>query len=182
MKRQAMGLVLLAGLLIAGCSDKEETKEKAEAPQTTSETKPAVDGSKETGENRVTQPIEEAKNLPPEEKEALMKTLARHVDAFNAKDLDAYMSTISKHTERNYEEERLYVKKVFDTFEAKMEPQHTVIIKYDEEKKEAYMFIVMKSITKDLQTGKEIEETTRQVMKLNKEEDGWKQTALSAMK
>lgn len=177
LKYKWMGLALLAGIVMAGCGNEEEKQEKAEKPQAIEETKP-----EETKKVPVTQPIEEADNIPPKEKEELMKTLTQHVEAFNKEDLDAYMDTISKNTERNYEEERLYVKKVFDTFDAKMEPQHTAIIKYDDKKKEAYIFVAMKSTTKDLQTGKEIEETTRQIMQFNKEEGGWKQTGLSAMK
>ncbi|KZR59834.1 hypothetical protein [Pseudobacillus badius] len=183
MIRKFMGLALAAGVLLAGCGDDEkEQKEQTEAPPAAEAPKPADDQPEKAKPPVTTQPIEEADNIPPQEKEELMKTFNRHVDAFNSKDLDAYMDTISKNTERNYEEERLYVKKVFDTFDAKMEPKHTVIIKYDPEKKEAYIFVAMKSVTKDLQTGKEIEETTRQIMTFNKEKDGWKQTALSAMK
>ncbi|KAB7706597.1 hypothetical protein F9802_10385 [Bacillus aerolatus] len=175
MKFRLIGLALLAAVLFAGCGDeeaKEEKKEKTDEIQTTEEAE----------QQPVTRPIEEADNIPPKEKEELMKTLTRHVDAFNGKDLDAYMDTISKNTDRDYEEERLYVKKVFDTFDAKMEPLHTAIIKYDDKKKEAHIFVAMKSVTKDLQSEKEIEETTRQIMVFNKEEGGWKQTALSAMK
>ncbi|MEK4027897.1 hypothetical protein MKZ02_04940 [Pseudobacillus sp. FSL P4-0506] len=182
MIRRLMVPALLAGILLAGCGDEEAKKEKADQSQAAEDPKPAADQPEETKQPVVTQPIEDVDNVPPKEKEELMKTLAQHVDAFNGKDLDAYMETISKNTERNYEEERLYVKKVFDTFDAKMEPQHTAIIKYDDKKKEAYIFVAMKSVTKDLQTGKEVAETTRQVMKFNKEKDGWKQTALSAMK
>ena len=177
-----MGLALLTGVLLVGCGNEEKKEEKPDQSQTTEEPKPAADHPAETKQPIITQPIEEADNIPPKEKEELMKTLARHIDAFNGKNLDAYMDTISKNTDRNYEEERSYVKKVFDTFDAKMVPQHTAIIKYDDKKKEAYIFVAMKSITKDLQTGKEVEETTRQIMKFDKEEDGWKQTALSAMK
>ncbi|OCA88982.1 hypothetical protein A8F95_06085 [Bacillus wudalianchiensis] len=177
-----IGLALLVGVLLVGCGN-EETKDEKPAPsKTIEEPKPAADQPAETKQPTVTQPIEDADNIPPKEKEELMKTLARHVDAFNGKNLDAYMDTISKNTERNYDEERAYVKRVFETFDAKMAPQHTAIIKYDDKKKEAYIFVAMKSITKDLQSGKEVEETTRQIMKFNKEKDGWKQTALSAMK
>lgn len=166
---KSIALALLVGATLVGCGA-EETKEEPKQ----------VEDTNETENQTVKQPIEEAKNLPPEIKEEIMAAFEQHISAFNAKDLDAYINTISKES-RDLEEEREYVKKYFDAFDIHMEPQHTKIIKYDEEKQEAHIFIVMKSITKDLETGKEIEDETRQVMTFKKENEGWKQAALSAM-
>ncbi|MGM7634585.1 hypothetical protein [Bacillus sp. Hm123] len=169
LRLKTIALALLISTTLVGCGaggKKEESKQ--------------VEETNETENQTVKQPIEEAKNLPPEIKEEIMAAFEQHISAFNAKDLETYIHTISKES-RDLEEERKYVKKYFDAFDIHMEPQHTKIIKYDEEEQEAHIFIVMKSVTKDLETGKEIEDETRQVMTFKKEEEGWKQAALSAM-
>ncbi|WP_203363301.1 hypothetical protein [Bacillus sp. REN10] len=167
------GLALFISALLVGCGAEEAKQEKKEEPKQAEETN-------ETPSQTVKQPIEEAKNLPPEVKEEIMAVFEQHISTFNAKDLDGYIDTLSE-TSRDLEEERQYVKKYFDAFDIHMEPQHTKIIQYDEKKQEAHMFIVMKSVTKDLETGKEVEDEIRQVMTFKKEKEGWKQAALSAM-
>ncbi|WP_338751660.1 hypothetical protein [Bacillus sp. FJAT-52991] len=171
-----IGLALLTSALLVGCGAEEEQEKKEESKQV-EEAKPETN---ETQSQTVKQPIEEAKNLPPEIKEEIMAAFDQHISAFNSKDVDGYLDTLSKNT-RDIEEERQYLEKRFDVYDLKMEPQHTEIIKYDEEKQEAHIFIVMKSVTKDLETGKEVENETRQVMTFKKEEGEWKQAALSAM-
>lgn len=177
-----MGCALLAGVLLAGCGGEEEQQEAPEQEaKTAEETESETDGAA-NGTTTVKQPIEEADNIPPEEKEAILAVLDQYVQAFNNEDIDAYMETISENASFNHEEERAYVQQVFDTFDAKMNPEHVKIIQYNEDEKEAHVFVVMKSTTKDADKGKELEETTRQIMVFAKEEDGWKHTALSAMK
>ena len=73
------------------------------------------------------------------------------------------------------------MEKTFASFDMKLEPQHTVIIKYDEKKKEANIFSAMKTVTKDVQSGKVVENVTRQVSVYRKEESGWKQISTFAM-
>ncbi|OMP65828.1 hypothetical protein BTO28_15685 [Domibacillus epiphyticus] len=158
------------------------------------DTHTASDVSKETadaeksslieGENTQTGkvPIEEAENVPAEEKKAILTVLDKQVKSFNNKDADAYMSTISKTPESfDYTEEKQYVQKVFDTFDASMTPLNPMIIKYDDETKTANVFMNMESTSKDLSTGKEVSQTTRQIMVFKKEDAGWKQISLFGM-
>ena len=52
-------------------------------------------------------PIQEAENIPAKEKKALLAAFDQHVKTFNQKDLDGYMSTISKNpTSFKLDEER----------------------------------------------------------------------------
>ncbi|HZG73463.1 MAG TPA: hypothetical protein VEY51_18145, partial [Chondromyces sp.] len=182
------------GLLLSGCSGEEEAKETENTGQNTEgQTVPVqedqvTEGSEQQVDEQegtsapVAQPIEEAESIPPEEKEALLQALDRHIDAFNAKDLDAYMDTISKNpVSFDYEEEREYMKKMFETFDMKLEPQHVVIIKYDDEKKEANIFTAMKTQAKEVNADKTVEHITRQVSVYRKEEGGWKQISTFAM-
>ncbi|WP_100332378.1 YybH family protein [Bacillus xiapuensis] len=174
MKTHKLRFALLAGLLLTGCGDNADQQKETKLSEESKETKESA--AKQT----VRKPIEEAANLPPEVKKELMAAFQKHVAAFNAKDLEAYMNTISPQT-RDLEEERQFVKKRFEAFDMKMEPQQTKIIKYDDKAKEAHFFIVMKSTTKDASSGRAVENQSRQIMQFKKEKDGWKQTALSAM-
>ncbi|OKL36368.1 hypothetical protein [Domibacillus mangrovi] len=193
--------LLLTGTLLAGCSDDEQNEAANSAsdgePANTAkqETHTASDEQKNTmtadeesnsKKESTTQtekvPIEEAGNVPAEEKTAILAVLDKQIESFNHKDIDGYMSTISETPESfDYKEERLYVQKVFETFEASMTPLDPMIIKYDEKTKTANVFMNMKSTSKDIGTGKEVSQTTRQIMVFQKENAGWKQISLFAM-
>lgn len=196
-----MTVLLLTGTLLAGCGDDEQQEAANSASDgepantATQETHTASDEQKNettadeessTKEKSAAQtekvPIEEAENVPAEEKDAILAVLDKQVESFNNKDIDSYMATISQTPESfDYKEEKLYVQKVFETFEASMTPLNPVIIKYDEEMKTANVFMNMKSTSKDMSTGKEVSQTTRQIMVFKKEEAGWKQISLFAM-
>lgn len=193
--------LLLTGTLLAGCRDGQQN----EAANSASDGEPANTATQETHtasderkagtaadeesnskEESAAQtekvPIEEAENVPSEEKTAILAVLDKQVESFNRKDIDGYMSTISKTPESfDYTEEKLYVQKVFETFEASMTPLNPMIIKYDEETKTANVFMNMTSTSKDVGTGKKVSQTTRQIMVFQKEEAGWKQISLFAM-
>ncbi|OAH54590.1 hypothetical protein AWH48_08340 [Domibacillus aminovorans] len=193
--------LLLTGTLLAGCSDDEQDEAANSASDgepantTTQETHTASDERKnattadeesnsmeESNTKTEKVPIEEAGNVPAEEKTAILAVLDKQVESFNNKDIDGYMSTISETPESfDYTEEKLYVQKVFETFNASMTPLNPMIIKYDEETKTANVFMNMKSKSKDVSTGKEVSQTTRQIMVFQKEEAGWKQISLFAM-
>ncbi|OLN24056.1 hypothetical protein BTO30_01155 [Domibacillus antri] len=193
--------MLIIGVLLAGCGDDEQTNsanstnDGEPANTMTQDTHTASDDQSEgvtadekstTNNEAGTQtgkaPIEEAENVPADEKAAILAVLDKQVESFNNKDVEAYMSTISETPESfNYEEEKQYVQKVFDTFDVSMKPLNPMIIKYEDETKTANVFMNMESTSKDLSTGKEVSQTTRQIMVFKKEDAGWKQISLFAM-
>ncbi|MET1032281.1 YybH family protein [Domibacillus tundrae] len=177
--------LLLMGALLGACGE-EKSDEAAnstsdgETQSSTQETHTAEE--EKAGGTSVKAPIEETENVPKEEREAILAALNQQIQSFNEKDIDAYMATISKTPESfDYEEEKAYIEKVFQTFDATMTPENTTIIQYDEDKMTANVFMNMESTSKDLSSGKEVSQKTRQIMVFQKEKDGWKQVSLFAM-
>lgn len=192
--------LLAAGALLAACSGEAEDNaansvsdgqpaSSAQETHTAEENNAAPDSDSDAektdesaGTTTAKAPIVEADNVPPEEKDALLAVFDAQIAAFNEKNVDAYMSTISRQAESfDYEEEKEYVEKVFTTFDVNMKPENVTIIQYDEEKQTANVFMNMMSTSKDLATGKEVTQSTRQIMVFQKEPDGWKQVSLFAM-
>jgi ketosteroid isomerase-like protein len=190
--------LLLTGALLAGCGDDKQneaansagdgepgdttTQETHTASDEKMDTTTADEETNETDKKTGKAPIEEADNVPADEKTAILAVLDKQVESFNNKDVDAYMSTISETPESfDYTEEKLYVQKVFAAFDASMTPLNPMIIKYDDKTKTANVFMNMESTSKDLSTGKEVSQTTRQIMVFEKEETGWKQISLFGM-
>lgn len=189
LRHKWISALLAASVVLAGCggdepeqaansaSDGESAAAGSQDTHTASEK-----GSEEADTATITAPIKEAENVPAEEKTAILAALDQQINAFNSQDLEGYMSTISKTPESfNYEEEKAYIEKVFQTFEASMKPVHATIIKYDEKTKTASVFMNMESTSKDRSSEKKVSQTTRQIMVFQKEAGGWKQVSLFAM-
>lgn len=173
---------LLAAAVLAGCSEEESNQaaNSASDGETQNATQETHTAEEETTSAKA--PIEEAANVPEEESAAILAVLDQQVQAFNEKNIDAYMATISENPESfDYEEEKAYVEKVFHTFDATMTPSNATIIQYDDEAETANVFMNMESTSKDSSSGKEVSQTTRQIMVFQKEEGGWKQVSLFAM-
>jgi DNA segregation ATPase FtsK/SpoIIIE-like protein len=175
--------LFLTGVLLAGCGEKNDQAAHSAEDGESSRAEQETHGTAETGEsNTARAPIEEAKNIPPEERTAILAALNQQIQSFNKKDLDGYMETISENPKSfDYDEEKAYVQKVFQTFDAVMEPANITIIQYDQTAQTANVFMNMKSTSKDIKTGKEVSQTTRQMMVFQKEEGSWKQVSLFAM-
>ena len=174
--------LLFAGALLAGCG--EEGSNQAANSASDGETQNAAQETHTADKEMTTAkaPIEEAANVPAAEKEAILAVLDQQIQSFNEKNIDAYMATISENSQSfDYEEEKAYIQKVFQTFDATMKPLHTTIIQYDEKKKTANVFMNIESTSKDIKSGKEVSQTTRQIMVFQKEDTGWKQVSLFAM-
>lgn len=175
--------LFLTGVLLTGCGEKNDRAAYSAEDGESSRTGQETHGTAETKESdTVRAPIEEASNIPPEERAAILAALNQQIQSFNNKDLDGYMAAISKNPKSfDYDEEKAYVQKVFQTFDAVMEPANITIIQYDQTAQTANVFMNMKSTSKDIKTGKEVSQTTRQMMVFQKEEGSWKQVSLFAM-
>ena len=183
LKNKWTAAFLLTGVLLAGCSEKNDQAANSASDGESASTVQETHGTDEAKKGSVVKaPIEEAENVPADEKKAILAALNQQVKAFNEKNIAGYMETISKTPKSfDYEEEKAYVEKVFRTFDAVMEPVNTTIIQYDQTAQTANVFMNMKSTSKDISTGKEVSQTTRQIMVFQKEGDAWKQVSLFAM-
>lgn len=124
--------------------------------------------------------IEEATNVPKDEKKAILKSFDTYIDKMNAKDLEGYMETIAeKPTSFTREEERDIVKEMFEDYDFTREPSDITVVKYSED--EAQVFSKLDNKVKQLSTGLETTEKSRQVTVFVKEKDGWKVSAVHAI-
>lgn len=154
-------MLLLAVLLVlSACSDKVEKEDVSE-------------GEEEVGFSLTGDTIEEAENIPADEKKAILEAFDTYITSFNEKDWDTYIDMISDESESfDKEEEIEYIETFFAEFDLVREPSNTTIVKYKED--EAQVFSTLGHKLKQLESGLEKEESARQVTVFTKEENGWK--------
>jgi ketosteroid isomerase-like protein len=177
----------MSTLLLAACGgDEEAKKENKEDTEEVQESKnpkndPATDEAASL--TQMTQIVEdagalkEAEDIPAEEKTAITETFNQYIDTFNAEDFESYMSVISK-TPVNfkYEDEKRYVKQIFDSVDSKRTVKNMKIINYAGKKADVYAEIT--ATTKDPKGGKEVTRSGKQVTVFHKKDDGWKVAAI----
>ncbi len=128
---------------------------------------------KKVGFNVTGDTIEEAANVPAEEKERILEVFDVYIDAFNNKNIERYMNTLSEHSESfDLGEERSYLEEQFNEFDIKLQASDVTIVKYDEQ--EAQIFMNLKTSMKQLSTGLETNPSGRQVIVLTKDDGEWK--------
>ncbi|MED3650647.1 hypothetical protein [Heyndrickxia sporothermodurans] len=175
-------IMLVGSIMLAACGKDEKTEKKSETNTATeSEKQNQQTPPNESTVSDAAPPIKEAENLPAKEKKALLAVLDQHISAFNKKDLSGYMDTVSKNpTSFKYDEEKAYMKNIFDTMNIQIKPENVVIIDY--KKTEANIFTQMKTIVSEAgKKKKKIEKVSRQINTFRKEEGKWKLIATYAM-
>lgn len=160
MKRLRWLLLLVVVLVLAACSDKVEEQDTPEQGE-------------EVGFSLTGDSIEEAENIPEDEKKAILEAFDVYITSFNEKNLDAYMDMISDHSESFDKEEELeYIETFFADYDLVRDPTDITIVKYQED--EAQVFSTLGHKLKQLSSGLEKEESARQVTVFTKEEGNWK--------
>lgn len=155
--------MLLIGILQA-CGKDEKSKKEAESPK----------------EDVQAPALKEVEHIPADEKDALIAVIEQHAAAFNQRDLEAYMELISKEPSSfDFDEEKAYIKTVFETMDIKLEPVETVVTAFEET--EATIVTMMNTIIKDHASGKELTTPSKQVNTLAKEDGQWKIKAVFAI-
>lgn len=153
--------ILVGVLLVSACSNKEEEQ--------SSENK--TSGKIAGGENAPQ--LKEADNIPKDEKEALLAVVDQYFQAFNEKDLDKYMDTLSKNSESfQFDEEKKEMKKIFAETDIKMKPAKVVITDYKND--EANVYTIVDSTYTDPKTNEKIKDIHHQIDVFTKEDGKWK--------
>lgn len=120
--------------------------------------------------------IQEAANVPQQEKEGILAAFDEYIAAFNEKDLNRYKEIISKNAKGfRYEDDVQAIVKVFKQYDVNREAQDVTIVKYKEN--EAQVFSTLKTETKEIKTGAEVAGVGRQVTVFVKE-DAWKVSSI----
>ena len=179
MKKILVFPILISALILGACSKDEETSEHGSVNDGESVSEfgsidHGVDESK-VGFNISGGSIEEAADVPAEEKERIIQAFDNYILAFNNMDIDEYMGTLSEKPKSfNLDEEREYIESVFEQFELSRDAKDVTIVKFDEEAGEAQVFSNLATKMKQKSTGLETNRDGRQVTVLTKEGEGWK--------
>ncbi|QTD41138.1 DUF4440 domain-containing protein [Sporosarcina sp. Te-1] len=179
MKKRSLLLLFSSILLILGACSKEEDKQSNQGSIDDGE---AVGGygsidhgvdEKGVGFNMAGGTIEEAQNIPAEEKTEILDTFQSYIDAFNHKDIDAYISLLSPKSESfTIEDERALLEETFKEYNVTREATDVTIVKYNEN--EAQLFAKLKTTFKQIESGLETKPTGRQVTVFKKTDGQWK--------
>lgn len=179
MKKMLVFSMFIFVLILGACSQKEDASNHGsvndgEAPGGFGSIDHGVDENK-VGFNLSGGSVEEAANVPAEEKALIIQTFETYIHAFNHQDIDEYMSTLSGNPKSfNLDEERAYIQDVFEQYELSRDAKDLTIVKYDEETGEAQLFANLATKMKQKSTGLETNRDGRQVTVFTKEDGDWK--------
>lgn len=161
-------LAVMAVLVLAACGDTEQGKEDGTEKDAEQIIEEGTVGFEVMGDS-----IEEAANVPAEEKEKILAAFNEYIEAFNAEDLDRYAQTTSKHAKGfDYDLDLEEAKKAFNMYAINRQAEDVTIVKYDD--KEAQVFSNLKVDMTEEETDTQVSSTGRQVTVFVKEEADWK--------
>ena len=179
------GLTLAALILVlAACNDKEEVNSEAGSvnDSTPSQTESTLDhGVKDKSdvgfEMSSDGNVEEAANVPEKEKTAVLNAFNEYIEAFNAEDIDRYLSVISKKPEGfNYEDDKKMVIETFENYDTVRTAEDVTIIEYND--KEAQVYSNLHIALHEPGSGAKLDRNGRQVTVFAKEEGKWLVTSV----
>lgn len=187
MKKTVVYLMLVFVIVLSACSKNEEDNANqgsvndGETSNEFGSIDHGVDENK-VGFNLSGGEIEEAADVPKEEKEALVEAFDTYIHAFNVQNVDEYMGTLSKNPQSfSIDEERTYIEGVFSEYEISRDAKDVTIVKYDADKGEAQVFSNLDTTLKQKSSGLETNRTGRQVTVFTKEDSNWKVTSVYYM-
>ena len=176
-------IILAAALLIlAACSDNEEVQNSGSANDNAptdaqSVTDHGVVDKSNIGFEMAGGDIEEATNVPANEKEAILGSFNQYIHAFNEEDLDGYLGVISKNPEGfDYAQEKEVVKQAFEDYNTIRTANDVTIIKYED--KEAQVYANLDISLSQPESGTKLDRKGRQVTVFKKEEGKWVVTSV----
>lgn len=179
------GLTLAAlTLVLAACNDKEEVNSEAgsvndSAPsQSESALDHGVKDKSDVGfEMSSDGNIQEAANVPEKEQTAVLDAFNEYIEAFNAEDIDRYLSVISKKPEGfNYEDDKKMVIETFENYDTVRTADDITIIEYND--KEAQVYANLHIALHEPGSGAKLDRNGRQVTVFAKEEGKWLVTSV----
>lgn len=116
-------------------------------------------------------------DVPSDEEAAILEAYGEYIAAFNAEDIERYMAVIAQEPEGfDREEDRAALEEAFVAYDLTYEPSNETIVKYSPERAEVFAEISLEMTEAGAE--KVIEESGRQVVIFNKEENGWKVSGL----
>lgn len=162
-------LLMLTSLMLTACGNKKDEMSAEERQKIIDD---GTVGFEMNGEK-----ITKAENIPAVEEKAILEAFNEYNAAFNAKDIDRYMQTISKNPKGfNYEEEKEYTTEVFKQSDVKRDAKDTTIIKYSQNEAQVHSNITLHLV--QTKTNVKHESAGQQVTVFVKEDGRWKVTSV----
>lgn len=184
MKFKYIVLLVILSIFLSACSS-EENREGAGSVsdgESSGENSPLEHSVKDQEENdvgfeMVGTNVDEAQNIPADEKKALLEAFETYISSFNEEDLEKYMTVIAKEPEGfDYQEEEVTVKETFEQYEVNRKAEDVTVIKYN--KNQAQVFASLSISLKQETTGAKLDRTGRQVTVFAKEDGEWRVTSV----
>jgi hypothetical protein len=184
MKFKYIVLLVILSIFLSACSS-EENREGAGSVsdgESSGENSPLEHSVKDQEENdvgfeMVGTNVDEAQNIPADEKKALLEAFETYISSFNEEDLEKYMTVIAKEPEGfDYKEEEVTVKETFAQYEVNRKAEDVTVIKYN--KNQAQVFASLSISLKQETTGAKLDRTGRQVTVFAKEDSEWRVTSV----
>ncbi|WP_017380205.1 DUF4440 domain-containing protein [Paenisporosarcina sp. TG-14] len=184
MKFKYIIMLVMISILLSACASKENSDDTGSVSdgESTSENSAleheVKDQAKsEVGFEMVGTDIEEAQNVPAEEKKSLTEAFELYITAFNEEDLEKYMSVIATEPEGfDYQGEEKFVKETFTQYEVNRTAEDVTVIKYNENQAQVYASLSIS--LKQESTGGKLDRTGRQVTVFIKEDGNWRVTSV----
>ncbi|MFC7685736.1 DUF4440 domain-containing protein [Ureibacillus sp. GCM10028918] len=165
-------MLALALFMLSACNNTEDSKTE-DLTASTEET----ESENEIGFEVLGDEIEEATNIPKEEQEAILAAFDEYIAAFNAKDIDRYVQTLSKNPKGfEYQEDVDAAKQAFAEYDIERTAKDTTIVKYSEEEAQVYANLDIQMT--EIETNAALASSGRQVTVFVKEDDAWKVTSV----
>lgn len=182
MKFKYMIVLALISILLSACASEEDRGGAGSVSdgETSSENNALEHGVKnqdqeqsDVGFEMSGSEIEEAQDVPADEKKAILAAFDTYMTSFNNEDFETYMSVIAKEPEGfDYKEEEEMIKKTFKEYKANRTAEDVTVIKYD--KSQAQVFASLAISLEQESTGAKLDRTGRQVTVFAKEDGNWR--------
>jgi len=181
MKYPYILLLTMTALLLTACSNDESTNSGSvndgESPNESNALEHGVTDQGEVGFEMAGGKIEEATNVPNEQRQAILSAFDTYMKAFNDEDVETYMSVIAKEPEGfEYVEEEQLVRKTFKEYNVDRTADNITLIKYD--KNQAQVFANFDISMVQESSGAELDRSGRQVTVFTNEDGEWKVTSV----
>lgn len=161
-------ILALTVFMLAACNNKEE-----------SNTVNSVDNNEEStvGFEALGDEIEEATDVPKDAEKQILAAFDEYIAAFNSKDIDRYINTLSKNPQGfNVDEDIEVAKNVFAQYDIDRTASDVTIVKYSDDEAQVYANLQIKMT--EIKTNTDLNSSGRQVTVFANEDGDWKVTSV----
>lgn len=181
MKYPYILVLALTALLLSACSNDESTNSGSvndgESANESNALEHGVTDQGEVGFEMAGGKIEEAANVPEEQRQAILAAFDTYMKAFNEEDIETYMSVIAKEPEGfDYAEEEQLVRKTFKEYDVDRTADNITLIKYNENQAQVFATFNISMVQES--SGAKLDRSGRQVTVFANEDGEWKVTSV----